>query len=196
MRLRLSVVFMLLSHLPAAAEIEPQCRATSADGSPVVTMKKAGGKKPLAQVPSGTVVESDQIKDVGSARWLLIYPDSILSSSGGWVKASEVACEGKIETLWDYDAAEYADDDPEFYCNWPVVLGDAGTMINEFAFANRTQYGSNPADDSYQVAGHPLPIRFWVDARAELKGETWLRAMYFDDENTVGWVPDAAVVCD
>src|SRR3990167_2996682 len=159
MRLRLSVVFMLLSHLPAAAEIEPQCRATSADGSPVVTMKKAGGKKPLAQVPSGTVVESDQIKDVGGARWLLIYPDSILSSSGGWVKASEVACEGKIETLWDYDAAEYA-------------------------------------DDGYQVAGHPLPIRFWVDARAELNGETWLRAMYFDDENTVGWVPDAAVVCD
>jgi hypothetical protein len=196
MRLPLSVLLLLLSQFPARAELEPICRAVSKEGGPVITMTKAGGTKPLAEVPNGTAIESVEIKKAKGEDWLLIYPDSILSRDGGWVKASEVTCEDKIETLWDFDKTEYADEDPEFYCAWPVPLGNAGTLINEFAFANRTQYGSNPAEDTFQVAGHPLPIRFWVDARADVNGETWLRAMYFDDENTVGWVRDSEVVCN
>lgn len=195
MRFYVSVALLLLCPLPALAETEPVCRATSADGSPVVTMRKPGGNKALAQVPSGQEVKTQQVKTVGDTGWQLIYPVSILSGSDGWVKASEVACDGKVATLWDYDATEYADEDPEFYCEWPLALGDAGTMINEFAFVNRRDHGTNPADDTYQVAGHPVPIRFWMDARADLNGETWLRAIYFDDENTVGWVRDADVVC-
>lgn len=196
MRLRLSCLALLLWQLPAAAEVEPQCRATSSDGGPVFTVTKAGGTKRLAEVPDGTVVESAESKKAKGEEWLLIYPDSILAQDGGWVKATEVSCEGKVETLWDYDKTEYADDDPEFYCSWPVPLGGVGKLVNEFGFANRTQYGSDPADDMFEVAGHPLPIRFWVDARAELNGETWLRAMYFNDENTVGWLRAAEVVCD
>lgn len=181
--------------LPATSEVAPQCRATSADGAPLYTVTKAGGKKRLAEVPHGTIVQSSEIKAAKGENWLLIYPESILSQDGGWVKASEVTCEGKISTLWDYDKTEYNDDDPEFFCSWPVPLGGVGKLVNEFGFANRDQYGSNPAEDMFEVAGHPLPIRFWVDARADLDGETWLRGMYFNDENTVGWLREAEVVC-
>lgn len=196
MRSFLVVAAVMAFALPALSEVEPQCRATSADGGPLYTVTKAGGAKRLAEVPNGTIVDSAEIKTAKGEDWLLIYPESILSQSGGWVKASEVTCKGKVETLWDFDKTEYADDDPEFYCAWPVPLGGVGKLVNEFGFANRQHYGSNPAEDMFEVAGHPLPIRFWVDARAELDGETWLRSIYFDDENTVGWLREAEVVCD
>ena len=196
MRPALTAALLCALSLPVMAEVEPQCRITSTDNAPVSAMKKPGGTKSLSQIASGTIVQSAQIKKRGGAEWLLIYPISQLSQSSGWVKASEVTCERKISTLWGFDETDYADADPEFYCSWPVKPGEIGVLINEFAFANRTQYGSNPAEDTIKVAGHPLPIRFWVDARAEVDGETWLRTMYFDEENTVGWVEASQVICE
>ena len=192
----LTAALLCALSLPVMAEVEPQCRITSTDNAPVTAVKKPGSAKTLALIPSGTLVASAEVRKRGQTNWLRIYPVSQLSQNDGWVKASEVTCEGKIATLWGFDETEYADADPEFYCSWPVNPGETGVLINEFAVSNRAQYGSNPKDDTFKVAGHPLPIRFWVDARAEVDGETWLRAMYFDDENTVGWVAESQVICE
>lgn len=195
--MRLALLLTCCLALPALAEVEPQCRASSGDGSPVAAMKKPGGNRALSQIPSGTIVESAEIKTVAGQEWYRVYPDSDLSRNDGYVKASEMKCEGKIATLWDQkNDPDYDDADPEFYCSWPVKPGQTGTVINSFAFLNLGTSETLSADDAVQIAGQPLPIRLWVDARYEYKDEDWLRGMYFDEENTVGWIPASALVCD
>lgn len=195
--MRLALIVTLAAALPAMAEVEPQCRATSPDGAPVTAMTRAGGKKALSQIPSGTIVTSTEIKAVAGQDWYKVSPDSALSRNDGYVKASEMTCEGKVSTLWDQkNDPDYDDNDPEFYCAWPIKPGMTGKMISEFSFLNMEEYGSDPKADITEIPGQPLPIRLWVDARYEYEGEDWLRGMYFDEENTVGWIPASAMVCD
>ena len=181
--------------LPALAEVEPQCSATSGDGSPVAAMKKPGGKNALSHILSGTIVKSTEIKTVAGQEWYKIYPDSDMSRNDGYVKASEMKCEGRISTLWDQkNDPDYDDADPEFYCSWPIKPGQTGRVIGSFAYLDKT--AANPSVDSFEIAAQPLPIRLWVDARYEFNGEDWLRGIYFDEDNTVGWIPASALVCN